>query len=193
MKNVIVYNSEEIVLSEQISDTAIVYYAPKYNCIMTEGDSEISISNTNDKKIADIEKVKIFLSEMGAVITGKETEPQLSDILDTFLQENNYPPDWNEGTLLLKDQIIEYLGKWYKVIQGHTSQKFWTPIIAPALFVEVPKPGDIPVWKQPTGAHDAYQLGDKVYFPTVNDPVYESLINANVWSPAVYSAGWKLV
>jgi hypothetical protein len=31
-------------------------------------------------------------------------------------------------------------------------------------------------------------IGDKVSFEGKN---YESLINNNVWSPAVYPAGWK--
>ena len=42
----------------------------------------------------------------------------------------------------------------------------------------------------PAGGHDAYLKGDKVYFPTVNDAIYESKINANVWSPTAYAAGW---
>lgn len=56
-----------------------------------------------------------------------------------------------------------------------------------------PEPEEIPVWVQPTGAHDAYQIGDKVHYPGTNDPVYESLINGNVWSPDTYPAGWKQV
>jgi len=193
MKNVIVYNSEEIVLSEQISDTAIVYYAPEYNCIMTNSATEVKFESVEDKKIEDIEKVKVFLSEMGAVISGSETEAELSVILDNYLAENNYPPEWDAGIPLAKDQVLEYLGKWYKVIQAHTSQQFWTPLMVPALFVEVPQPGDIPVWVQPTGAHDAYAIGAKVHFPTINDSIYESLINANVWSPTAYPAGWRIV
>ena len=53
-----------------------------------------------------------------------------------------------------------------------------------------PEPSDIPDWVQPTGAHDAYQKGDKVRY---NSAVYESLINGNVWSPDAYPQGWKLV
>lgn len=56
-----------------------------------------------------------------------------------------------------------------------------------------PEPEVIPVWVQPTGAHDAYQIGDRVHYPGENDPVYESLINGNVWSPDAYPAGWKTV
>ena len=41
---------------------------------------------------------------------------------------------------------------------------------------------------QPTGAHDAYNMGDRVSY---NGKVYESVINGNVWSPDVYPDGWK--
>ena len=54
-----------------------------------------------------------------------------------------------------------------------------------------PEPEEIPVWVQPTGAHDAYQKGDKVHYPGESDPVYESLIDGNVWSPDAYPAGWE--
>ncbi|MGB4092094.1 MAG: hypothetical protein WBK46_09180, partial [Ruminococcus flavefaciens] len=61
------------------------------------------------------------------------------------------------------------------------------------LWQEVVSTSEIPVWKQPTGAHDAYKKGDKVHFPTINDPVYESLIDANVWAPLSIGAEhlWK--
>lgn len=61
---------------------------------------------------------------------------------------------------------------------------------------EPAEPGDEPAgetypeWTQPLGAHDAYQTGDRVTF---NGEVYESLINANVWSPAAYPAGWQKI
>lgn len=54
-----------------------------------------------------------------------------------------------------------------------------------------PEPAaEVPAYVQPTGAHDAYQTGDKV---TYNGAVYESLINGNVWAPDVYPAGWRLI
>ena len=55
---------------------------------------------------------------------------------------------------------------------------------------EPEQPANIPAYVQPTGAHDAYQTGDKV---TYNGAVYESLINGNVWAPDVYPAGWRLI
>ena len=52
-----------------------------------------------------------------------------------------------------------------------------------------PEP-EIPEWVQPTGAHDAYNVGDKVRY---KGKVYESTINGNVWSPEVYPQGWEEV
>lgn len=35
-------------------------------------------------------------------------------------------------------------------------------------------------------------IGDKVYYPTAEDSIYESVIDNNVWSPTAYPAGWTL-
>lgn len=102
-------------------------------------------------------------------------------------------PKWEAGKAYEANDRVLYNGKLYKVVQAHTSQADWTPDKTPALFTEVAKPGEIPVWKQPTGAQDAYNTGDKVHYPDADSAVYESLIDANVWSPADYPQGWKLV
>lgn len=81
----------------------------------------------------------------------------------------------------------------WETINSHTTQADWRPKDVPALFKRVALDGEIPVFVQPTGAHDAYQIGDKVHFPTANDPVYESLIPNNVYSPLAYPQGWQLV
>lgn len=100
-------------------------------------------------------------------------------------------PLWAVGVAYAKDERVQYDGKLYKVVQAHTSQADRTPPTVPALFTEVAKPGEIPVWKQPTGAQDAYNKGNKVHYPTADDPVYESTVDANVWSPDTY--GWEVV
>ena len=43
---------------------------------------------------------------------------------------------------------------------------------------------------QPTGSHNAYNVGDKV---TYNGKKYICKINGCVWSPDVYPAGWEEV
>lgn len=80
----------------------------------------------------------------------------------------------------------------YKVLQAHTSQPDWAPDTAHSLFAKVLIPDEhtIPVWEKP-GAENAYKTGDKVHFPDVESPVYQSLIDNNVWSPTEYPQGWK--
>jgi hypothetical protein len=102
------------------------------------------------------------------------------------------PNEWIPGEKVDVGVIRLYNGKQWKCLQEHQTEKGWEPDKVAALWKEYTPPGgEIPVWVQPTGAHDAYNKGDKVHFPTANDPVYESLIDANVWSPATYPAGWK--
>lgn len=102
-------------------------------------------------------------------------------------------PAWAVGVAYSVGERVRYDGKLYKVVQAHTSQADWTPDKTPALFAEVAAPGEIPVWKQPTGAQDAYNKGNKVWYPDVNTTVYESVIDSNVWSPNDYPQGWKVV
>lgn len=78
----------------------------------------------------------------------------------------------------------------YKVAQAHTSQADWTPEAAPALYVAIGLDASgYPVWSQPTGAHDAYNIGDVVNY---NGTLYQSLIDGNVYSPEAYPAGWAM-
>ena len=103
--------------------------------------------------------------------------------------------------------IVEYNGKLYKsLINGNV----WSPDVYAAGWEEYTEstgggdsgetggggttepetPETIPDFVQPTGAHDAYKKGDKVRY---NGKIYESLIDANTYSPDAYPAGWKEV
>ena len=100
-------------------------------------------------------------------------------------------PLWEVDTAYTVGQRIRYEGKLYRCEQAHTSQESWTPDVTPALWTEVAPPGVIPVWRQPTGAQDAYNTGDKVHYPDEEGPVYISTVDGNVWAPGVY--GWEVV
>ena len=78
----------------------------------------------------------------------------------------------------------------YKVVQAHTSQADWKPSETPALYepIGLNKEG-FPVWSKPSGAHDAYNIGDIVDY---NGTLYKSLIDGNVYSPEEYPAGWEI-
>lgn len=107
-------------------------------------------------------------------------------------------PAWKAGTAYTVDTIISYGvnevedPQLFRCVQAHTSQSDWTPDVAVSLWSAIGVAGDgVPVWSQPTGAHDAYNIGDRVHYPGENDHVYESLIDGNIWSPEAYPAGWK--
>lgn len=79
----------------------------------------------------------------------------------------------------------------YKVVQAHTSQADWTPDKTASLYVPIGLNTEgYPVWSKPTGAHDAYNMGDIVDY---NGILYKSLINGNVYSPDEYPQGWEIV
>ena len=110
---------------------------------------------------------------------------------DDALEAVELFPLWETDTAYTADERIRYGEKLYRCVQTHTSQAEWTPDVTPALWTEVAKPGEIPVWKQPTGAQDAYMIGDKVHYPAKESPVYICIVDNNTWAPDVY--GWELV
>lgn len=63
-------------------------------------------------------------------------------------------------------------------------------VIEPEPKPEPEEPETYPEFVQPTGAHDAYQIGDRVLY---NGKVYESTIANNAYSPDAYPQGWKLI
>ena len=95
-------------------------------------------------------------------------------------------PAWAIGKAYAVNDRAQYNGTLYKCIQAHTSQSDWMPSATPALWKTV-SVDEYPEWVQPTGAHDAYNTGDKV---TYNGQHYVCTSNANVYAPDVY--GWQL-
>jgi len=110
----------------------------------------------------------------------------LLEIIDIF-------PSWDSliGRLIQVGRKFKYDGNLYRVEQEHTFQTDWLPDVLPALYTKIVPVNVIPIWVQPTGSQDAYNIGDQVTF--TDGKVYESVINANTWSPTGYPAGWKLV
>jgi hypothetical protein len=91
---------------------------------------------------------------------------------------------YETGEVFVYDSIL------YKVVQPHTSQADWLPDQEEALYTPYTPPGQISDWVQPTGSQDAYNTGDRVRF---EGHIYESTIDANVWSPTAYPQGWQLI
>lgn len=105
---------------------------------------------------------------------------------DTAITAVELFPAWAIGVAYAVGARINYGGLLYKCAQAHTSQADWTPDATPALWVRVDDPGeDWPEWRQPAGAHDAYEKGYKV---SHNGKHWISDVDGNVWEPGVY--GW---
>ena len=100
---------------------------------------------------------------------------------------------WAVGVWLKKDERIRYGTDLYRVEQPHTTQVDWLPPDYPALYTKVAAPGQILPWRRPTGAQDVYMEGDKVYYPDVGDPVYQSNHDYNAYSPEEYPDWWDKI
>lgn len=165
---------EEVIVDLDLSGNSITYAVDRYYETITKAKDEV-ISQTRTELIYN---EAITQEDVDAV---KPLYPQYEVGMKVYGIETAEHPI----------TIFTYADKLWKVIQDHTTQSDWLPDKVPSLYKEIAPPGVIPIWIQPTGAHDAYNIGDKVHFPTITDSVYESLIDANVWPPTAYPAGWK--
>lgn len=119
--------------------------------------------------------------------------PQLTPNLITFYRKETGDLEWIENENVEIGDVRTFEGVTYEAITAHTTLSTWVPGQTPTLWKIVQQGEEIPVWVQPTGGHDAYNEGDRVHFPTADDPVYESTINGNVWSPTSHPQGWRII
>lgn len=141
----------------------------------------------------------------------KELEKGIKTVFETFVLSkdlnkeqkenilNQYKP-YQIGKNYEENEKFTYKDKVYEVIQAHTSQTTWLPEATPALYreylnVEIKnqdgsKTEVVKEFIQPTGAHDAYNKGDKVLF---KGKIYKSKIDANTFSPEQFADGWEEV
>lgn len=117
------------------------------------------------------------LSEVLGILTDEQAE-RMSALF----------PKWKVGTGYAIGDRVQFDSKLYRCVQAHTPQEGWEPVATPALWVRTAAEGNIPEWVQPTGAQDAYIVGDRVRH---HGATWESEFDANVWEPGVY--GWEEV
>jgi len=150
------------------------------------------VGNNNFALINDTE---FELDNKTSVVTNAEVAEVFStkEQLQTYIASMavaKFQPLPEVGEPCTKGKTYAYGEHKVKCLQDHTRMHY-APEDTPALFllVETVAQG-YPAWKQPAGGHDAYAKGDRVTF---NGNDYESVIDANVWSPSVYPAGWKQI
>lgn len=106
----------------------------------------------------------------------EEERDELMDLARTnAIPDNSYAENTKQIELLWKE--IESIKSRLNTLENDSGT------------VEPPTE-EYPEYKQPTGAHDAYNVGDKITF---EGKKYECLINGCVWNPHDYPQGWKLV
>lgn len=119
-------------------------------------------------------------------------EQQVAELNVAFLAASGVEPgqEWRQPTgahdAYPVDWEVTHGGKTWVSL---TPANVWEPGVSGWRETVEDGPG-APEWVQPTGAHDAYNLGDLVSF---QGSVYRSLIDGNVWSPADYPQGWEEV
>lgn len=119
----------------------------------------------------------------------KVIEPDLSEdadltqeMIDAALQ---IYPHYRWGIAYATGDRFNKDGNLYEVIQAHTSQEDWIPENLPALYKKFTPSNVIADWVQPLGAHDAYQIGDKVKHKS---SIWVNEVDNNIWEPGV--SGW---
>lgn len=124
-----------------------------------------------------------------------EFRSTVNDIINVLTDEQAIEapilfPIWQPDVVYKVGDRVRYENKLYKVIQDHTSQPSWTPIVASSLFTSLlidVAGGTILDWKQPDSTN-GYTTGDKVKH---NNIFYISTADNNVFEPGTVGAPWE--
>lgn len=184
-----VWHTHELALATLIPNQEIVVTVRSH-----DGDTLIETSHSlpwvDGMQLDAMEEAVWALPEFEEYVDKGEILDNVLDIL-TDEQAETVPqafPEWAADISYAVGKRVRYDDKLYRCVQAHTSQEGWEPPNVPSLWVRTAAEGDIPEWVQPTGAHDAYNTGDKV---THNGKTWESDMDANTYEPGVY--GWTEV
>lgn len=131
------------------------------------------IKNVIEKQGYDLRDILYKIAKMyiEGYITEEEKEELEEMARNNAKSENSYAP--------LQEQIDDLYSKYeelYKLIKTDEPEN--------------PVEEEYPEYKQPTGAHDAYNTGAKITFKGER---WEALQDGLVWSPEEYPQGWKLI
>lgn len=131
------------------------------------------IKNVIEKQEYDLRDILYKIAKMyiEGYISEEEKEELEEMARNNAKSENSYAP--------LQEQIDVLYSKYeelYKLIKADEPEN--------------PVEEEYPEYKQPTGAHDAYNTGAKITFKGER---WEALQDGLVWSPEEYPQGWKLI
>lgn len=131
-----------------------------------------------------IAQAKAIRNSMDTV-TATLTDEQALAVMHLYLP-------WKADEAVKTDDIRRRGDKLYRCLMGHTTQADWTPEASPALWVEIAPAGQYREIKENMLSTEAFAL-DEIGWWKTEDNLYKSLINANVYTPDSYPAGWEKV
>jgi hypothetical protein len=120
--------------------------------------------------------------------------PTLAEIPDAEIDDYaSLIPPWIVGEDVVQGDKRQYGGYVYRCGQGHKTQIDWTPDVALSLWsraAEVDPGTGYEVWKEWDGHNESlYQIGDIVWYPSINTQLYIATAGNNHWTPGVF--GWN--
>ena len=150
--------------------------------------------NTLNSTIRLLNKRKINSKLLEPIIQKAASFAALSFTDEQALEVPDLYPAYEVDHAYKKDERFNYNGRLFKVTQEHTSAAQWVPgeTGTESLYTCLEMAGDgYLVWTQPTGAHNAYNTGDIVHYPTKDDQLYKSLIDGNTTVPGSDERWWE--
>lgn len=109
---------------------------------------------------------------------GELTDDEMKQLLEQA--QTNANPDDSYAPLADRVKAIE---EWETTVEERLSKLETGSSTKPEGSAD-----EWPEYKQPTGAHDAYHVGDKI---TYNGKHYTCLMDGCVWTPDAYPQGWR--
>ena len=118
-------------------------------------------------------------------LTDESTMMEIADIYPAYKIEH----ESKSGDVFSYGVNADNETQLYQVLQNHVSKAEWKPDEAVSLYKKIGiSPSGYPIWTQPYGASDAYQIGDIVQHKS---NLWRSDYDNNVWEPGVF--GWTNV
>ena len=135
-----------------------------------------TIINAGGYDLADLtERIKTMYA------MGEFTEDELEQLIEQA--QTNAKPDDSYAPLADRMKAIE---TWQREVEERLDK---LESGSSTDHCELEEPADEwPEYKQPTGAHDAYHVGDKI---TYNGKHYTCIYDGCVWTPDTYPQGWR--
>ena len=118
-------------------------------------------------------------------IAERHINNDITDEEKTYLEElarNNANP---QNSYAPNEDLIAQLFKRVEALEKVVFVETDEPVEDEEIVVE-----EYPLYVQPTGAHDAYKVGDKITF---NDKRYTCTMDNCVWNPSTYPNAWEEV